>query len=514
MGPTTKDGPVCAREHGDRRRADDRFRLEDGARVAVIGGGPAGSFFTYFLLRFADEAQLDIHVDVYEQRDFTWAGPRGCNMCGGLVAGPLVDGLREAGITLPAAVIQNEIDSYSLRTSVDEVRVVAPDRRRPALAAYRGAGPRDVGRPGAQGLDAFLLALVQGHGANLVRSRVTTVAWVEGRPEISVGDASTPYDLVVVAVGVNLAGGRLLEDLGLGAARPVTARVFATELRSEPQTPPEKTMEIILPDVAGIDAVGVIPKGEFSTLCLLGPNVDRSAVEAVFASPLMRPYESMMTTPTGGACHCSPRLNMREAPVPFADRVVLVGDCGVTRLYKDGLGSAFRTARAAAHTAVRSGVSASDFRRDYWPAYRAIARDNRYGKMVFALLQRVGRSPHLLRASLRVIQAEQRTTGGPRRANGVLWDLFTGAGSYRSILLRLGDPRVALRVGGQLAREGREPFAPPSPETVPRRSVHERTPGVSPGRRAGRWCSVNGEETHMPIVQRPHGALRDERSVP
>jgi flavin-dependent dehydrogenase len=474
---------MCARQHGGHRSADDHLRLEDGARVAVIGGGPAGSFFTYFLLRFADEAELDIAVDVYEQRDFSRTGPRGCNMCGGLVAGPLVDGLREAGITLPAAVVQNGIDSYSLRTSVEDVRVVAPDRRSPALAVYRGAGPRDLGAPGAQGLDAFLLNLVQQHGANLVRARVTTAAWVGGRPELSVGDASTPYDLVVVAVGVNLAGGRLVEELGLPSSRPVTARVFATELRSEPDpasaSAPASTMDIVLPGVVGIDAVGVIPKGEFSTLCLLGPDVDRSAVEAVFASPLMQTYEPMMTTPTGGACHCSPRLNMREAPVPFADRVVLVGDCGVTRLYKDGLGSAFRTGRAAAHTAVRSGVSASDFRRGYWPAYRAIARDNRYGKVVFALLQRVGRWPRLLRASMRVVQAEQLTAGGPRRANGVLWDLFTGSGSYRSILLRIGDPRVALRVGWHLAREGRRPL-PPAPQGPSTRRGSPSEPRGSP----------------------------------
>ena len=36
------------------------FALEDGSRIAVVGGGPAGSFFSYFLLKMADAVDLDI----------------------------------------------------------------------------------------------------------------------------------------------------------------------------------------------------------------------------------------------------------------------------------------------------------------------------------------------------------------------------------------------------------------------------------------------------------------------
>ena len=36
------------------------LNLQDGSRVAVIGGGPAGSFFTYFLLRMAEEIDLEL----------------------------------------------------------------------------------------------------------------------------------------------------------------------------------------------------------------------------------------------------------------------------------------------------------------------------------------------------------------------------------------------------------------------------------------------------------------------
>ena len=40
------------------------FTLQDGSRIAVIGGGPAGSFFSFFLLKMAQAIDLDIEVEV------------------------------------------------------------------------------------------------------------------------------------------------------------------------------------------------------------------------------------------------------------------------------------------------------------------------------------------------------------------------------------------------------------------------------------------------------------------
>jgi len=54
--------------------------LDNGSRVAVIGGGPAGSFFTYFLFEMAERIGMELAVDIYEPRDFTKPAPHGCNM--------------------------------------------------------------------------------------------------------------------------------------------------------------------------------------------------------------------------------------------------------------------------------------------------------------------------------------------------------------------------------------------------------------------------------------------------
>src|SRR3989338_8882687 len=88
---------------------DADLRLQDGSRVAVIGGGPAGSFFSYFLLKMAAAVDLRIDVDIYEPRSFSQSGPAGCNHCGGIVSESLVQILAAEGINLPADVVQSGI---------------------------------------------------------------------------------------------------------------------------------------------------------------------------------------------------------------------------------------------------------------------------------------------------------------------------------------------------------------------------------------------------------------------
>jgi hypothetical protein len=46
--------------------------LENGSRVAVMGGGPAGSLFSYFLLTMAERNGVEIRVDIYEPCDFSF----------------------------------------------------------------------------------------------------------------------------------------------------------------------------------------------------------------------------------------------------------------------------------------------------------------------------------------------------------------------------------------------------------------------------------------------------------
>lgn len=418
-----------------------------------MGGGPAGSLFAFFLLRFADQIDLALDVDIYEPRDFTLAGPAGCNMCGGIVSEDLVQMLALEGIDLPTSVVQRGIDAYDLSTPAGRVHIATPAGEARIAAVHRGGGPRDVSATAWGGLDGHLLALARDRGASIVRQRVKNAGWRDGRPALGRDDCSKAYDLVVGATGVNSTAWQLYEALGLRAARPTIARAYVTELRLGREAITStlgSTMQLFLLDLPRLEFGAIIPKGDFVTVCLLGDDIDRELVEAFFAHPLVQDRLPTGCEAHAGLCHCGPKINVREAVEPYGDRIVLVGDCGVTRLYKDGIGAAYRTAKAAARTAVFSGVSAADFDRHYAPVYRTIARDNRYGMALFAFVRLARRLPWLLEAVLEVTAREQRR-GASRRMSVVLWDVFTGSAPYREIACRVADPRLAASVAWRSA---------------------------------------------------------------
>jgi hypothetical protein len=151
-----------------------------------------------------------------------------------------------------------------------------------------------------------------------------------------------------------------------------------------------------------------------------------------------------------GACQCSPRINVEGAVQPFGDRVVFIGDSGVTRLFKDGIGAAYRTAKAAAATAIFAGVSEADFRQHYMPACKSISRDNSIGKFVFAVTSQIQHRRFARQAVLRMTRREQKDLNSKLNMSTVLWDMFTGSAPYREILIRTMLPSFWLRFVGDL----------------------------------------------------------------
>jgi hypothetical protein len=202
-------------------------------------------------------------------------------------------------------------------------------------------------------------------------------------------------------------------------------------------------MHVFLLDVPRLGFAAMIPKGEFVTLCLLGDDLDDQLVESVISAPEVQRCFPGLAVPAM-ACHCYPHINVEAAVRPFADRMVWVGDCGVARLYKDGIGSAYRTAKAAARTAVFHGVSADDFKRHFWPACRALDVDNAIARVVFGVTHLIQHSRVLRRGVVRMTAREQAGEGGSRQMSGVLWDTFTGSAPYRDILRRTLHPGFPL----------------------------------------------------------------------
>jgi len=437
--------------------------LRDGSRVGVIGGGPAGSFFGYFLLDMAERVGIELDVEILEPRDFSVPGAQSCNMCGGIVSESLVQALAAEGINLPPSVVERGIDSYVLHMREGSVRIETPLLEKRIAAVHRGAGPRGAQDWRWQSFDGFLLDRVLSRGAKLVRERVEDVRWHEGRPSV-VGAGREPraYDLLAVAAGVNTS---ILDKLGAlshSYRPPRTTKTYICEIHLGVDGVHElfgSAMHVFLLDLPRLEFAALIPKGEHVTLCLLGERIDGDLVRAFLASPEVRGCLPPGWSAPKDLCRCAPHMNVGPARRPYADRVVFVGDSGVARLYKDGIGSAYRTAKAAAVTAVFDGISGDAFGRRFARSCRAIRADNAIGRLVFAIAGRQRSQRSACRGILRMAAAEQRLSGNARRMSMVLWDVFTGSAPYREVFVRTLHPlfwgRLLWEIGSGIAT--REP---------------------------------------------------------
>ena len=430
------------------------LELVDGSRVAVIGGGPAGSFTSYFLLEMADRADLEIEVEIYEPRDFSCVAPGGCNMCGGIISETLVQNLAAEGINLPDTVVQRGIESYVLHMDVGTVRIETPIDEKRIAAVYRGAGPRDIQIRKWGSFDHHLEELAVARGATVTRGRVTEIALDNGRPSIAVkGEEPKPYDLVVAAVGVNSPALKLFKELDFGYEPPETTKTFIREYHLGEEVIAETlgdSMHVFLLNIPRLEFAAIIPKGDYASVCLLGDAIDKELVDAFLNSDEVRGCMPDDWVPEPRSCQCSPKIAVKGAIQPYGDRIVFVGDCGVTRLYKDGIGAAYKTAKACATTAVFEGISEEAFRRHYAPILKTIRRDNAIGKVTFSGTKLIQMMPFARRAMLRMTQKEQSIPGRQKDISQVLWDMFTGSAAYVEIFTRAIHPRLLGRLSWEL----------------------------------------------------------------
>lgn len=383
-------------------------------------------------------------------------------MCGGIISESLVQNLAMEGISIPPSVVQRGIDSYVLHMDVGSVRIDLPLQEMRIGAVHRGAGPRDLTVSAWESFDQYLFEQALARGARHVHARVDDMGWEDGRPLITLDGKAQAYDLAAVALGVNSPTLKLLEKLGVGYHRPTLTKTLIREYRLGERVIGDTlgtSMHVFLLNLPRLEFAALIPKGDYVTMCLLGEGIDTALGDTFASSPEVRAVMPPGWQVSERSCQCLPHINIKGMDKPYADRMLFIGDCGITRLYKDGIGAAYRTAKSAARAAVFGGISEAAFRQHYWPVCRTIASDNRLGKLTFLATERVQRSGVLRRAILRAVQAEQRKPGVERRLSGVLWDLFSGSAPYRDILGRMLHPgflcRLAWCIGASVGPAGR-----------------------------------------------------------
>ncbi len=434
------------------------LRLHDGSVVAVIGAGPAGTFFAQFALRIARKQGIGVRVLLIDGKDFDRRGPPGCNMCAGVLTEGLVRKIEDEGFNVPHSRIQGVVDGFVLHRPSSTFALTPPEGSR--LAGYtffRGRGPR-YGDPGpAISLDDYLLLEALKRGAEVRKALVKEIVspperggLVELVCETGQGTQIITADLVVGAFGLNTNMLRVVEELGFGYRAPRTRRAFQVELflgDDAVRTTLGNKVHVWSGLPASLRYAAMTPKGEYITVSLIG----RGDVTLEDVREFMDLPRVKETLPRGWRfpekfCNCAPRIGDTSARKPYADRMVIIGDACASRYYKNGIESALVTAKIAAQSALYYGVSDLSFKRHYMePVERTIIRDNTYGNLLFRMHDLIARSDFVWR----VMSNLARPTGSPQRAQLLrepLWEIITGSRPYRDIFFRLLSPRFLPRI--------------------------------------------------------------------
>lgn len=512
---------------GAAQRSRGGVPLPDHATVVVIGGGPAGSFFAMRLLRRAHAAGKTVRVVIIEKKtELAFYQPEfhcaweGCNYCAGGISPRLADILREEGLALPDEIVESRAQEVVVHGDWKSVRLVVP-RGREMLSVFRGTRPRQrIGR--YFNFDSFLLERAIEAGAEVISGEAVDAGYEEGRPVVryratgdggDAGGSGDPErtiraDFLVFAGGVNRSPGMdlasdpllsRLQSLIPGFRPPRIRPALIAEMQAVSREP--GALEAVDAEVhfcqygskdLRIEMSSLIPKRDWVTVVLLGRSIDK-ARPSEFLDIVQRfvelPHIRRLLPPgiaLRAGCSCHPSMAVGAARRPFGERIALIGDMAVSRLYKDGLFSAWTTSASLADCLVDRGLDRASLHERYAPVVRGFDRDNVYGRIIFAISRTVFSRPAMSRVLYQAVLSERRHTHQQRwRLAPVLWQIASGDETYRHIFGAMLNPAAlwSIFTGGLL--------------TTIRNKATERLFGLD-------WAGVGRHQTGVSIEEREH----------
>lgn len=451
-------------------------------RYIVIGGGPAGSFFALYLLREARRLHRQVDVVMVERKalvrneDDSWWS-KGCNFGAGGISPRLHAIMEKARFNVPAEIIRGEIERIWIQGRWKNIPIKVPDQMK-MYSVFRGSLPFKL-EERQKGLDAILLGKAIEAGVRYIQGEATEITFSPDSetPVLTVKQASgekisIPASFIAVGTGVNAPAGKDYRDvpliLSMKKLNPsfVPARTRKTivfELRV-----PHAILEKNLKNEAyfieygskelTLEHISLVPKRDFLTVSAIGEFIDkavlpresRAIIKKIVDLPqLKRILPDIADYPV--VCTCVPMMTVGVARNPYAERVALIGDAVGSRLYKDGLYSAFLTASQLAHIVMHAGSDKRTLTREYGKTVKWLSRDNRSGKLVFRLIRLTFSNPLLSRILYQTFATELKIKDKNRRPLGqVLWKIASGHSDYRAILREMFSPRAlySVLVGG------------------------------------------------------------------
>lgn len=464
------------KSHGDgsglMRKADGYPQfLQDGATVAIIGGGPAGAFSALHLLAQARQRGRHIRVVIFERScqpgngmSNSVSGPyAGCPLCAGGISPRLYEALDALGIVLQPEVIQASIGSITVQGNWKSIILPVP-RDRKMYSVYRGTLP--FGQHHTHCFDAMLLDVAVEAGAELIGSSVRGVC---RNPDdrLNLGylahgmDAQLTADFVVFAGGVNekpdkaSAGPSLMglfQQLQPGYVPPRLRKALIFELEALAATGEAREGELHFIesslDHLHLEMCSILSKRGYITVTLVGKSVDRAVghqqnlqvIKDFLALPQIHRALPPHMQPTI-RCICNPNLVVGTSSRPFGQRIAAVGDMATSRQYKDGILSAHNMAESLARAVFDEGIDETSLAAGYGPTITRFNRDNHYATVIFFLYRLFFTNPFLSRIIYQAFASEKKTKPEKlRRFKKIFWGISSGDSSYEDIAWSMVRP--------------------------------------------------------------------------
>lgn len=347
--------------------------LQDGGRVAIIGGGPGGAACALMLQREAQALDRRIQVTLVEGKQFE--GERHYNQCVGVCSPPIEEIFtQELGQPFPCHLQRAAISGYVLHTPRQQI--VLDGDHDPSIALRRVQ------------FDAYMLEAARQHGTAVLAARATDLEFHDDRVVVYTENAVLEVDVVVGAFGLD-EGTAAVFSRAAGYRPPPTLASVVTKYHPGEQAMLDFGTRIhaFLPAIPGIEFGGITPKGNHLTLNIAGAQANADQMDAFLGIPQVR--QALPCLEDAG--NFDPKdLEYFKGRFPrglarrfCGDRYVLVGDAsGLVRAFKGkGITSAVQTGIRAARAILYTGISAAAFK-SYLSANRDIADDIPYGQFM------------------------------------------------------------------------------------------------------------------------------------
>jgi flavin-dependent dehydrogenase len=449
------------------------MRLQHGSKVVVLGGGPAGALFAIHLLGQSRQAGVDVAVTIVEKKAVQPSGalpnnPRGCNYCAGIISPRLHNALDKIGISLPEKLICEEFGHIWIHGLWKNFPLkLAPGQRMYSL--FRGSLPHDR-QDRTTGLDGFLLNEARTRGAAVMAGEAVDIRYAPSKkPYVRVATASRKEigieaDFLAIATGISPFKDITTEENSIfGAFRrinpgftpPRVRPALIFELKPGRAYLKKYMNKEIYFIVSGskklrLDHISLVPKGDYLTVAMVGDRIDRASFPedtqkiihdflSLSHCRAILPHITPHNTPV--ACSCTPFMVTTPAKGAICDRMAVVGDALGSRLYRDGIFSAFIGAEALAKTVIHRGVDKKSLSNGYEHVIKWLKIDSRYAERVIGCIQTVLKSPFLSRILYQTFATEMKNKSREQRPLGqALLELGSGGTDYAHVynsLIRL-----------------------------------------------------------------------------